>query len=355
MKTIAFFVRHFGERGTEVSVYDYAHFNETLLGNKSIIISLHPDVLKEQNLFFVETVYKKFSSRFKVYHVYDFAEITQLIEKLQVDIYYTQTHGAKEAHPFGNPDFKIKSVVHCVFNTRHPQGTIYSSISDWVNESNHTDYPVVPYMIYLPETNENLRQQLNIPEDAIVFGRYGGYTQFDVEFVREVVIETARSHPNIYFIFMNTQPFGENITNIKFLPMQVDLAEKRKFINTCDAHIHARADGETFGLACGEFAACKKPLISYKLTGNIAHFKILRDQIVSYESKSDLVQIFTQFYWGKYNMENNGYLNYSPERVMDLFNKFFILSPNRKNYNLISILLKNRLKGVQNRFYKLFK
>jgi len=37
MKTILFYDPNLNERGTSIAVYDYAHYNETILGNKSII------------------------------------------------------------------------------------------------------------------------------------------------------------------------------------------------------------------------------------------------------------------------------------------------------------------------------
>lgn len=39
MKTIALLSNKLTLRGTEVSLYDYAYYNETLLNNKSIIIT----------------------------------------------------------------------------------------------------------------------------------------------------------------------------------------------------------------------------------------------------------------------------------------------------------------------------
>ena len=38
---------------------------------------------------------------------------------------------------------------------------------------------------------------------------------------------------------------------------------KVSFINTCDCMIHARTDGETFGLAIAEFSTLNKPIISH--------------------------------------------------------------------------------------------
>ena len=53
--------------------------------------------------------------------------------------------------PFAAPDFAVKSVVHCVFSTAAPQGTIYSAISDWLNEAHQSDFPVVPYLVHDPK------------------------------------------------------------------------------------------------------------------------------------------------------------------------------------------------------------
>ena len=39
MKTVAFLSNKLTLRGTEVAIYDYAHYNETLLGNKSVMIT----------------------------------------------------------------------------------------------------------------------------------------------------------------------------------------------------------------------------------------------------------------------------------------------------------------------------
>ena len=38
MKKIAFYLPHLDIQGTGVSSYDYAHFNQTILGNKSYMI-----------------------------------------------------------------------------------------------------------------------------------------------------------------------------------------------------------------------------------------------------------------------------------------------------------------------------
>ena len=61
---------------------------------------------------------------------------------------------------------------------------------------------------------------------------------------------------------MNTEVFY-NHKNIIYLPKSLDKKNKSKFVSTCDAMIHARYDGETFGLAVAEFSSANKPIITF--------------------------------------------------------------------------------------------
>ena len=99
---------------------------------------------------------------------------------------------------------------------------------------------------------------------------------------------------------------------------------KRKFINTTDALLHARCGGETFGITCGEFAVCLKPVITYNQSREKNHIDILKNQAILYNNFEELNRILIEFYKNKYNMDNNGYLNYTPENVMNIFNKVYL-------------------------------
>jgi hypothetical protein len=46
MKTIAFLSNKLTLRGTEVALYDYADYNEKILGNKSVIITRDYEIIK---------------------------------------------------------------------------------------------------------------------------------------------------------------------------------------------------------------------------------------------------------------------------------------------------------------------
>ena len=314
---IGFFIRHFGERGTEVSVYNYAHYNETILGNQSIIFGFTRESYKHYGLVCQEDVLQRFASRFRVILVNSFADIDNALRRENIDVYYTQTHGGIERFPFG--DVRVcKYVVHCVFETRQPHGDAYISISQQLNDRFKTNCPVLPYIVDLPYTPDNLRQTLAIPEDAVVFGRHGAVDTFDIQIAREAVNIVAKEHPEIHFVFMNTPKFCD-FPNVHFLPKSLDPLEKRKFINTCDAYLHARSDGETFGLAVAEFAICEKPIFAFEQCTDDAHFKILGDKIIKYTCQYDLVKKLTSFYKGKYDMKQNGYMQFTPENVMPIF------------------------------------
>ena len=62
--------------------------------------------------------------------------------------------------------------------------------------------------------------------------------------------------------FKNTPRFYDH-PNIIHAQATADMEYKTKFINTSDAMIHARLEGESFGLSCGEFSIRNKPVITW--------------------------------------------------------------------------------------------
>jgi hypothetical protein len=191
-----------------------------------------------------------------------------------------------------------------------------------------------------------LREELNIPEDATVFGRFGGEKSFDLNYAWRKIIGVAIDRPNIYFVFVNTNNFLDNKTkdlnlkNIIFLPRIIDefpQYQKVKFINTCDAMIHARIIGEAFGIALGEFNIFNKPIITHASKRHNAHLTILGDKGIYYKSNNpvadenlkydakDLYEILTEFDKEKAKEKDwRGYKEYTPENVMKKFKEVFI-------------------------------
>ena len=304
--------------GTEIAMYDYAHFNEIILGNKSIIISRrYEDVKDEINTN--KKAYDKFSLRFHIEYYNTQEHIDNIVERNQLTHLYIIKYGIWD----GIITTKCKNLIHCVFKSVHPHGEVYSVISDEVNRISGTNYSVVPHMIYNEIYHDDLREILNISKEALVFGRYGSLYTFDISFVHETIKKIVNERSDIYFIFMNTEIFY-NHSNIIYLEGTTDMKIKRAFINTCDAMIHARFGGETFGLACGEFAILNKPIITFSQSEEKNHINILGNKAILYENERELYEIFSTFYKEKYDMKNNGYFYYTPENVMHIFKEVYL-------------------------------
>jgi len=313
MKTIAFWENELCERGTSIALFDYAHFNETILHNKSIVIYRRSQ--SNDN----ESVIRKFASRFPLFAIDSISEVDPILESNSCDLLYVIKSGEYD----GRISRKVKTVVHCVFNMFSPHGHVYAAVSPYVKRPPTVPAIVVPHMVHLPDHNRNLRERLGIPTEAVVYGRHGGYAQFDIPFVQKTVANVASKHPNIYFLFMNTRPFTENIPNILYLDKEIDLDKKVEFINTCDAMIWGRSDGETFGLSIAEFSIKNKPVFAMKI-GEPAHVYLLGNKGIWYNTSNLYRMLATFSKQHAQTMDWNAFREYTPEKVMKTFNEVFI-------------------------------
>lgn len=244
-----------------------------------------------------------------------------VIKNYKLSIFYTLTHGGgNDVYQFNNKNIwcDCKTIKHCVFETTYPESDFYIGIADFLNLKFNTKFPIIPHIVDLPNCDENLRNELQIPQDAIVFGRHGGVNEFNIDFSHNAIKEHLNLEKNCYFLFMNTQKFYEH-PRIIYLDKNLDLNYKVKFINTCDVMIHARAIGETFGLSIAEFSSKNKPIIT-STCDYLEHIKILVDKAIIYNSKDELINIFINIKtiihsrndWNAYNL-------YTPKYVMSLF------------------------------------
>nr|WED67614.1 hypothetical protein PJ912_13785 [Pectobacterium colocasium] len=180
-------------------------------------------------------------------------------------------------------------------------------------------------------TNQILRTILGIPKDAIVFGRHGGADTFDIKFAKKIIKKISRKRKDIFFLFLGTIRSLKVISSISTITL-FSLMEHQnpkyisKFINTCDAYLHARTSGETFGIAIGEFSIKNKPIITWGLSDERCHLDILGDKAIIYNNSDDLHCIISEFDreymkkqdWDCYTKEFNKY------SVMEKFDKVFL-------------------------------
>jgi hypothetical protein len=318
---IGFHTNGLSIRGTEIALYDYAFHNQQLLGNQSVIFYRNNNPVNT-------AVYEKFSKQFKLLPYEGQAELNRLIEQEQIDLTYFIKSGERDdAICESSP-----SLIHAVFPTKPEEfhGDKYAFVSEWLSkEYSNNKIPFVPHMIELPSHSGNLRTDLNIPSSATVLGWYGGADSFNLEFVKKEVLLAAQKRSDLYFLFMNMEPFAQH-ERLIFLPGNSDLIYKVQFINTCDGMIHARGIGESFGLACGEFSSKGKPVITYAMSPQRSHIEILGDKALLYKGKRDLADIFMGFKQKlQYQKDWDAYSKvFCPQVVMRKFNDVFIYGEN---------------------------
>jgi hypothetical protein len=323
MVKVAFWDNRLCERGTTVALFDYAYYNVKLLGNESYIFY---DINREDNK---EDVINKFKKHFCVIGLNGFNEIHMYLEHMGIMFLYNIKYGTND----GKITEHAHTLIHAVFECE-PHGSdrdVYVSLSSVLKNYNPS-IPIFPHMVNLPDNFKNMRKELDIPADSMVFGRYGGKGEFDIPFVHNIVYQVALKNPKIYFLFANTNEFCPKLPNIIHIPAVIDLHKKVEFINTCDAMIHARYRGETFGLSIAEFSSKNKPVLCSSIhEGEDEHLRILGNKAIVY-NENDLYFILTNLTRGFIELRDwNAYRDYTPENVMKIFNDVFIkrfLEPN---------------------------
>lgn len=297
---VGFLLNQIDNRGTGNAVYNYAHYNEEILGNTSKIYTFAsgPHNVK---------AWEKF--------IYRFGR-PNFISKLEdIDVLYHIKYGYDDGF---KPAFPY--LVHSVFEYR-PHGTKYATVSRWLASKYGGEY--VPHIVELPNITTNLRPYLNIPPNARVFGRHGGSDTFDISWAWEAVQKIASERRDTWFIFLNTdKPKMFLSDHIIFIPETADEVLKREFINTCDAMLHARTRGETFGISVAEFAICGKPVLTFAESPERGHLDELGGWAYQYHDQKSLEEALLNI---DLNIElPKLYANYGPLEVMKKFERVFL-------------------------------
>jgi hypothetical protein len=224
-------------------------------------------------------------------HAYtNWDEAEDILFTNRVDVLYCIKAGIND----GIVSKRCKTVVHAVFKYCEPHADVYAYVSEWLAKhmgSSERTFPFVPHIVEPPQISEDLREKLGIPATAIVFGRYGGAETFDLKFAQDVVQIVADSMPERYFLFMNTDQFCEPRRNIIFLEGAAEFHEKERFVNTCDAMLHARQSGETFGLAIAEFSVRQRPVLTWTGSHERSHIELLGSTGFYYDDAASLERL----------------------------------------------------------------
>lgn len=302
---VGFLNNQIDARGTGNAVFNYAHYNEEILGNKSKIFTLGtPNHNKDMVDFY--------ANRFGSIYLPDPWNLKD------VDVLYHIKSGEMDA---GSEVYGMKGIpylVHAVFKSE-PHGDRYAAVSEWMGKRD--GIPFVPHIVTHPEDNDvNLREGMEIPLDATVFGRIGGYDTFDIPFVWEAIEEILALRPDYWFVFVNTAP-GIKHERVRYYPETINPFVKQAFVKTCDAMIHARARGETFGISVGEFASLGKHIFTYADSYEKAHIYELKGTAKTYKTKEHLLNLLMEY---KREPAHPFYDKFTPELVMEQFNDVFL-------------------------------
>jgi len=288
--TIAFHIQHFDYRGTGDVVYNYAHYNETVLKNQSVIV-ISKQSLKNN----YEIVIDRYMSRFPIYIYEDLNELQQYCLNNNVTHFYALKYGKNDGIVLQPP---IKNLIHCVYTTSESHGDgKYFGVSETIDSKEY-----LYHIVKMNETKQNLRARLNIPENAVVFGRHGGTDTFLFPGIIDVIKTILDTYENVHFVFMPQPDILKQFEHprIHHLPPTVNPEFKRKFINTVDAMLHCSLLGESFGLSVLEFSYCNKPVITFnggKFVDkeNTQHLKFLGDKALTYNNTQELLSVLKNF------------------------------------------------------------
>ena len=255
---IGLFLGQLGLRGTDQFVLQLADVCERELSHSVIIITRVRQTLGEDVT--VESQ-NAFRSRFFTVFKHDHETLDDIVVRYGIDVCYISKWG----NPDGLVTYTVPCIVHAIFDCYVPHGDAYVAISDHMRRKCGVACGVLPFCVELLPQSRSLRQEIGIPQDAFVFGRHGGFDQFDVPFVQEAV--RGFSRPDVFMVFMNTRPFMPSSSHVVFLPGDAALQARSDFVHACDAMLHGRSDGETFGMACGEFSLAGKPVLTTRCGG----------------------------------------------------------------------------------------
>jgi len=285
---IFFHSAHWGYRGTEVALYDYAHHAEKILGAESVILVSQEKAASNGPLG------ERFRRRFHVTEYRSWGEAEEILQSEKADLLYTIKNGFFD----GIVPSGTKTAVHAIFPESDFHGDRYAYVSPWLSRVMSLGRtPWVPHIVDLSPAARDLRSELAIPNDAVVLGRHGGGDSFDLSFARAEILRAVQRRKDLWFLFLGTEPFAlpQGMERIRFLPPTVDPGEKSAFLQACDGMIHARSRGETFGLAVAEFACMGKPVITWSRSPESFHLEALGEGHPRYRDAGELSRILGRF------------------------------------------------------------
>ena len=143
---------------------------------------------------------------------------------------------------------------------------ISNTVKNLRGESDFVIYNPIPNRL---ENNDNLKKELNLSDDELIFGRIGRGDNFNSISLESLVIIKNKGIRFKYIIIGACENTKNHIKEFNLtdecivLDVTNDDYFIHKFNNTIDIFLHYRSDGETFGTAIAQSMMYGKPVISH--------------------------------------------------------------------------------------------
>jgi len=188
---IAFHDNSLSLRGTTVAIYDWAYWTRHYLGVDPIIMydTKHPANSGD--------VIEKFKKEFPVFGYDKKSQIDEILSKNNCNAFLMEKGGKPDGVISTVSKNLVNAISVCSVSDIH--GDVYAMGSKWLSKITNYEIPYVPYMVDLPDINEDMREELGIPKDALVIGRNGGSDTFDIPFVKQAIQVVLNERYLVYF------------------------------------------------------------------------------------------------------------------------------------------------------------
>lgn len=316
-KKIAFHDNCLTVRGTTTCIYNFAYWGRELLEFDPIIMYNSSNQNNEKE------GYEKCAKEFKVFGYSDSSEIDTILKEQKCEYFFMKKGGS----PDGIISKECKNLINACSGWWQPNwvhGDVYAMGSEWLSKLTNYTIPYVSDVVILPDVNDDMRDKLGIPKNALVLGRNGGYETFDISWVKQCIVRALEERSDIWFLFQNTEKFI-NHPRVIHLPRSYCEITKVKFINSCDGMIHARMGGESFGVSCAEFSLRNKPIITFTGSPETSHIDLLDEKGIYYSNPTELFHILLNLDKNEINsLDWNQYKQFNPETIMKKFKEVYL-------------------------------
>jgi len=328
----------------ELTTFDYGQSVKKVLRHNVIILAPRSSIERSSQRYMV--VYRRYVREFGRIRTYTNSQtwiqkhghsggegLADLVHKEKCHLLYSQKDSSNDDPPsIPEEILKVPWAVHVVTKANALHGTSYAGITGAISHHGCSRGATVPYIVHpLKEVRQKfmLRTKFNISEKHVLLCRHGTIETFDVPWVRSEIIPLLDRNPTLHFLFVNTDwPSDQTHERLHTLPAVFGAAERRRYFDACDGMLHARKDGEVFGLPVMEMSVHNKPVITCDVCGARQHIDTLGNKALLYRDAPSLEKAIQKLLdIGREGIARGdwwAYGGYDPVHVMSYFKEVFI-------------------------------